>query len=436
MAELNSFVDYFRKRYGARLQKVVVDAGFTCPNRDGSKGVGGCSFCLNDAFHPNYCTPDKPIHQQIDEGIEFHTVRYRHAQRYIAYFQPYSNTYAPVEKLRELYATALSHPLIEGIVVGTRPDCVDAEKLDLLQSIQEGTFNYRDYAVEGVFSGGGTADSDGRPVVSDGRTGISESGAVASEGRSGVSESGVVVSDGRTGVSESGADASEGRTGVSESGADASEGRSGVSESGTDASEGRSGVSESGVAVSDGKPGVSESGAVASEDGAVVSGGGKKIVIVEYGIESCYDKTLRRINRCHDFECARKAVEETARRGLTQCAHFIFGLPGESLREMMDEAEMINSLPVTAVKFHQLQIIRGTRMEKEFELHRDEFHEFTLDGYLDFMADFISHLRSDIYIDRFAGEVPPRFLSPLQNSWGLVRYQELLAMLRKRMSAG
>ena len=191
MAELNSFVDYFRKRYGARLQKVVVDAGFTCPNRDGSKGVGGCSFCLNDAFHPNYCTPDKPIHQQIDEGIEFHTVRYRHAQRYIAYFQPYSNTYAPVEKLRELYATALSHPLIEGIVVGTRPDCVDAEKLDLLQSIQEGTFNYRDYAVEGVFSGGGTADSDRMPVVSDGRTGVSESGAVASEGGTGVSESGV-----------------------------------------------------------------------------------------------------------------------------------------------------------------------------------------------------------------------------------------------------
>lgn len=380
MAELNSFVDYFRKRYGARLQKVVVDAGFTCPNRDGSKGVGGCSFCLNDAFHPNYCTPDKPIHQQIDEGIEFHTVRYRHAQRYIAYFQPYSNTYAPVEKLRELYATALSHPLIEGIVVGTRPDCVDAEKLDLLQSIQEGTFNYHDYAVEGVFSGGGTADSDRRPVVSD--------------GRSGVSESGVAVSDGGSGVSERGAVASEGRTGVS------------------------------------------ESGVVASEDGAVVSGGGKKIVIVEYGIESCYDKTLRRINRFHDFECARKAVEETARRGLTQCAHFIFGLPGESLMEMMDEAEIINSLPVTAVKFHQLQIIRGTRMEKEYELHRDEFHEFTLDGYLDFMADFISRLRSDIYIDRFAGEVPPRFLSPLQNSWGLVRYQELLAMLRKRMSAG
>lgn len=306
MAELNSFVEYFRKKYGARLQKVVVDAGFTCPNRDGSKGVGGCSFCDNNAFHPNYCTPDKPLFQQIEEGIEFHMVRYRHAQRYIAYFQPYSNTYAPIEKLRELYATVLSHPLIEGIVVGTRPDCIDEEKLDLLAGIQEGTT-------------------------------IGESG--------------------------------------------------------------------------------------------------KKIVIVEYGIESCYNQTLKRINRGHDFECARRAVELTAQRGLTQCAHFIFGLPGESLSMMAEEAEIINSMPLTAVKFHQLQIIRDTAMEQEFKAHRADFHEFTLDSYIDFIADFISRLRPDIYIDRFASEVPPRYLSPLQKSWGLIRYQELLAMLRQRMKS-
>lgn len=297
MAELNSFVDFFRKKYGARMQKVVVDAGFTCPNRDGSKGTGGCSFCLNNAFHPNYCTPDKPIHQQIDEGIEFHRVRYRHAQRYIAYFQPYSNTYAPVERLRELYAEALSHPLIEGLVIGTRPDCIDEEKLDLLKSIEE--------------------------------------------------------------------------------------------------------------------------------DG--------KIVIIEYGIESCYDKTLERIGRGHDFDCARRAVEATAKRGLTQCAHFIFGLPGETLQMMMDEADIINTLPLTSVKFHQLQIIKGTRMEEVFRTQRQDFHEFTLDGYLDFMAEFIPRLRNDIYIDRFASEVPPRYLSPLQKGWGLIRYQELLAMLRQRM---
>lgn len=317
MAELNSFVDFFRKKYGARMQKVVVDAGFTCPNRDGSKGTGGCSFCLNNAFHPNYCTPDKPIHQQIDEGIEFHRVRYRHAQRYIAYFQPYSNTYAPVERLRELYAEALSHPLIEGLVVGTRPDCIDEEKLDLLQSIHEGTFKVP----------GAKSSSDFKEDI------------------------------------------------------------------------------------------------------------GKKIVIVEYGIESCYDKTLEKIGRGHNFDCARRAVEITARRGLTQCAHFIFGLPGESLREMMDEADIINTLPLTSVKFHQLQIIKGTRMEEEYRTRRQDFHEFTLDGYLDFMAEFIPRLRNDIYIDRFASEVPPRYLSPLQKGWGLIRYQELLAMLRQRMTA-
>ena len=297
MRRYNSQADYIKEKYGFRLQKLVVDAGFTCPNRDGSKGTGGCSFCLNNAFHPNYCTPDKPIHLQIDEGIEFHRVRYRHAQRYIAYFQPYSNTYAPVERLREIYAEALSHPLIEGLVIGTRPDCIDEEKLDLLKEIEE-------------------------------------------QG---------------------------------------------------------------------------------------------KIVIVEYGIESCYDRTLERIGRGHDFECARKAVEETSRRGLTQCAHFIFGLPGENLQMMMDEAEIINTLPLTSVKFHQLQIIRGTRMEEEYRIKRQEFHEFTLDSYLDFMAEFIPRLRNDIYIDRFASEVPPRYLSPLQKGWGLIRYQELLAMLRKRM---
>ncbi len=307
---------------------MVVDAGFTCPNRDGSKGVGGCSFCDNNAFHPNYCTPDKSLFQQIEEGIEFHTVRYRHAQRYIAYFQPYSNTYAPVDKLRELYATALSHPLIEGIVVGTRPDCIDEEKLDLLASIQEGVFDYDKYALHKP-----TPNKDAL------------SGGLLNNGES-----------------------------------------------------------------------------------------GKKIVIVEYGIESCYNKTLERIGRGHNFEQARGAVELTASKGITQCAHFIFGLPGESLSMMQNEADIINTLPLTAVKFHQLQIIKGTRMEQEYRLHPEDFHYFSLDAYLDFMAEFISKLRADIFIDRFASEVPPRYLSSLQKSWGLIRYQELLAMLRQRLS--
>ncbi|MGM9774194.1 MAG: TIGR01212 family radical SAM protein [Candidatus Egerieousia sp.] len=286
----NAFVEYFKEKYGCRLQKVVVNAGFGCPN------IGGCTYCDNDAFHPGYSTPDKPILRQIDEGIEFHKVRYRRAQRYIAYFQPHSNTFAPIDRLKRLYGEALRHPEIEGIVIGTRPDCIDEEKLDYLQELQR-----------------------------------------------------------------------------------------------------------------------------------------SKIVIIEYGIESCYDRTLERINRGHDFECARKAVEMTAERGITQCAHFIFGLPGETLDEMMATSEMINTLPLTAVKFHQLQIIKGTRMEQEFACKRSEFHEFDMDGYLSFIGEFLRRLRPDLYIDRFAGEVPPRFISPLQKSWGLVRYSELIRMLEERM---
>lgn len=291
----NTFVGYFKRRYGERLQKVVIDAGMTCPNRDGSKGRGGCTYCDNAAFHPGYSNPGKSILQQIDEGIEFHRNRYRNARHFLAYFQSYSNTYAPVGRLKELYEEALSHPSIVGIVVGTRPDCVDEEKLDYLREIQ-------------------------------------------SRG---------------------------------------------------------------------------------------------KIVIVEYGVESCYDITLRRINRGHTFEDARRAIEMTAERGLDVGIHMMLGLPGETEEMMMDEAELINSLPIRSVKFHQLQIVKGTAMEKEYGDHPEDFVRFTLDGYLDFFADLLERLRPDIYIERFAGEVPPRFVS--ETPWGLVRNAEMLHMLDKRL---
>ncbi|HDP74271.1 MAG TPA: TIGR01212 family radical SAM protein, partial [Bacteroidales bacterium] len=121
----NSYSNYFKREFGGRVQKLAIDAGFTCPNRDGTVGIGGCTYCNNNAFNPNYCTPQKSITQQIEEGIEFHAVRYRHADRYLAYFQAYSNTYAPLEKLKVLYNEALSHPKVIGLVIGTRPDCVD-----------------------------------------------------------------------------------------------------------------------------------------------------------------------------------------------------------------------------------------------------------------------------------------------------------------------
>ncbi len=290
----NSFTGYFKKKYGCRLQKIVIDAGFTCPNRDGRVGTGGCTYCNNAAFHPNYSTPDKTIFRQIEEGIEFHKGRYRNTHDYLAYFQSFSNTYAPLEDLKRLYSQALEHPQVRGIVVGTRPDCIDEEKLDYFQKL--------------------------------------------------------------------------------------------------------------------------------SQD---------KVVVIEYGIESCYDKTLKRINRGHDFQTAVKAVEATAARGIFQGAHFIMGLPGETWDDLMGMAPIINSLPVNTLKFHQLQIIKGTAMEREYEQNPEDFLTFTLDGYVDFFVDFLEHLRPDLYIERFAGEVPPRFVN--HTPWGLIRNTELLRLLEQRL---
>ena len=291
----NSFANYFKEKYGSRMQKIVIDAGFTCPNRDGTLATGGCTFCDNNAFHPSYSTPEKPVKQQIEEGMEFHRKRYRRADGFLAYFQSYSNTYAELPKLKSLYSEALSHPEVVGIVVGTRPDCMDDEKLDYFKELSAG-----------------------------------------------------------------------------------------------------------------------------------------KIVILEYGIESCYNRTLERVNRQHNFKCAVDMLEKGAKRGLLQGAHFIFGLPGESIDDMMRMADIINGLPLHSVKFHQLQIIKGTAMESDYRQNKGDFVKFTLEGYLDFFIDFLERLRPDLYIERFAGEVPPRFVN--ETPWGEIRNVELLRMLDKRLA--
>ncbi len=290
----NSYVGYFREKYGSRLQKIVVDAGFSCPNRDGSITTGGCTYCNNDAFHPSYSTPDKEILLQIEEGIEFHKKRYRTAESYLAYFQPYSNTYAGTETLSKRYMEALSHPLVKGIVIGTRPDCIDESKLELLSQISK-----------------------------------------------------------------------------------------------------------------------------------------EYIVIIEYGVESIHDKTLERINRGHTYRDAVSAIEMTAKKGIHQGAHFIFGLPGESREDMMAYAGEINRLPVDTVKFHQLQIVTGTKIEQEFEERAQEFLQMSLVEYIDFFIDFLELLRPNLFIERFAGELPPRFVKT--NPWGFIRNVELLRLLEKRL---
>jgi len=130
-----SWNDQQRARHGGRVQKVSVDAGFTCPNRDGSKGVGGCTFCNNDGFTPSYLRNESDITRQIDTGLDFFTRRYPNTRHFVAYFQAYSNTYAPVDQLRRIYGAALAHPKIDGLVIGTRPDCVPDDVLDYLADL-------------------------------------------------------------------------------------------------------------------------------------------------------------------------------------------------------------------------------------------------------------------------------------------------------------
>ncbi len=290
----NAYSNYFKKTFGERVQKVTIDAGFTCPNRDGSKGVGGCTYCNNDAFNPSYCVPTKTVTQQINEGIEFHEKRYRRANKFLAYFQAYSNTYKPLSELKKIYDEALSIPGIAGLVIGTRPDCIDDEKLEYFQKLAE-----------------------------------------------------------------------------------------------------------------------------------------KHYIILEYGIESTSNKTLERINRGHTFEEAIKALEKTKNYGLKTGAHFIFGLPRESKEYILGEAKTISSLPLDTVKFHQLQIIKGTAMEQEYKEHPENFTFFELPEYIDFFIQFLEKLNPDFVVERFAGEVPPRFLAG--PGWGLIRNDQILNKFEKRL---
>ncbi|OFX27283.1 MAG: TIGR01212 family radical SAM protein, partial [Bacteroidetes bacterium GWA2_31_9b] len=148
----NSYSEYFRQNFGERVQKVTIDAGFTCPNRDGSKGTGGCTYCNNDAFNPSYCKPEKSIKQQIEEGMEFHINRYRRAKNYLAYFQAYSNTYAPLEHLKKIYSEALAIPGVVGLVIGTRPDCIDDEKLEYFKELSKSHYIIIEYGVESCYN--------------------------------------------------------------------------------------------------------------------------------------------------------------------------------------------------------------------------------------------------------------------------------------------
>jgi len=145
-----AYGDFIKKKFGSRVQKVIVDADFSCPNRDGSKGFGGCSYCNNDSFKPGYCKKELSIEQQVSSGIEFLSRRYR-ANKFMVYFQPYSNTYAPLEQLKDLYEQALQHQQVIGLSIGTRPDCIDETKIAYLQELAERYFITIEYGLESPY---------------------------------------------------------------------------------------------------------------------------------------------------------------------------------------------------------------------------------------------------------------------------------------------
>ena len=289
----NSYTNYLREPFGCRVQKVSIHAGFTCPNRDGTKGTGGCTFCNNDAFSPSYCRAEKPIKQQILEGILFHETRYKTADKYLAYFQAFSNTYKPLGDLQEIYNQALEDGRVIGLVIGTRPDCIDNDKLEYFKKLAE------DY-----------------------------------------------------------------------------------------------------------------------------------YIVIEYGIESCNNNILKRINRGHTFEETVKAINKTSAMGIRTGAHIIFGLPGESREEMLDSAQIISRLPLNNIKLHQLQIIKETLIEEEYRKNPAEFYIFDFDEYLDFIVNYLELLNPAFIVERIAGEVPPRYNAGRQ--WGL-RYDQILSLLEKRL---
>lgn len=288
----NDFAGFMRSRFGCKVQKISIDAGFTCPNRDGTKGVGGCTFCNNQTFNPAYCQRFLPVEEQMRDGIRFFAHKYPQ-MRYLAYFQAYTNTYESLDVLRERYEQALAVDGCLGIVIGTRPDCMPDALLDYLQELSQHTF-----------------------------------------------------------------------------------------------------------------------------------------VLVEYGIESTYDSTLLRVNRGHDYSTAVDAVVRIAERGIPVGAHIILGLPGETREMLLQQPAMLSKLPLTTLKLHQLQLIRGTQMEQEYAAVPDDFHLFSLEEYIDTVVDYVERLRPDIILERFASSSPKELL--IAPDWGIKNY-EFVEKIKRRM---
>lgn len=277
----NDFGSWMKKHFPFKVQKISIDAGFSCPNRDGTIARGGCTYCDNRTFNPSYCHKRDSVTEQLEAGKRFFSTKYPE-MKYLAYFQAYTNTYSPTSKLRAMYEEALAVKDVVGLVIGTRPDCVSNDLLDYLQELNKETF-----------------------------------------------------------------------------------------------------------------------------------------ILVEYGIESANNKTLEYINRGHTFECSIDALERTHSRGIATGGHIILGLPGEDKNESIRQAKLISALPMNILKIHQMQIIKGTLLARQY--NETPFHLYSVDEYIELIAEYIQHLRQDLVLERFVSQSPAEFL--IGPKWGLKNYE-------------
>ena len=289
----NDFPTFLKRYFPFKVQKISLHAGFTCPNRDGTRGYGGCTYCNNQTFSPEYCHTEKSVRMQLEEGKTFFAHKYP-GMKYLAYFQAYTNTYGELEDLIRKYEEALDVEGVVGLVIGTRPDCMPPALLDYLTELNRRTF-----------------------------------------------------------------------------------------------------------------------------------------LLVEYGIESTLNRTLLRINRGHTWQTTIDAITRTSAQGILTGGHVILGLPGETRADILSQAKDISSLPLTTLKLHQLQLIRGTRMAHEYETSPADFHLFNnVDEYIDLVIEYIQRLRPDLVLERFVSQSPRELL--IAPDWGLKNY-EFNHRLQKRM---
>lgn len=288
------YASFLSTHFDGKVQKLSVDGGFGCPNRDGTIGHGGCTYCNNHTFVPSYCSADDSLTRQLQLGKAFFGRKYPDIH-YLAYFQSHTNTHAPLTILQQRYEEAIAVDGIVGLVIGTRPDCVGDDVLDWLATLARYTF-----------------------------------------------------------------------------------------------------------------------------------------VLIEYGVETTDDTLLARLNRGHTYAQATDAIRRTAARGIHTAAHLILGLPGQSRRQMTEEAERISRLPLDILKLHQLQIVKDTPMADDYARHPGHYALFaTPDDYIAAVVDFLQHLRPDITVERFTSQSPDQLL--IAPRWGMKNHV-FVDLLRRRLN--